>query len=273
MIGRVKNVSVATAKNSPGFVPAYERRTDPPVPSRTARYSAVHTSTQRRRSVGVVHRRRAVDRAVEHVQLVAELVEHDVAAEARVARLAAGGRPHEHDRAVGVVGLAVDGAGGVHQHALRRSGHRGRAAHRPAAHDDRADAVERRRRRGRGRAGRRGRRRACAPRRSAPGPWRPPSASCARRGRPARRGAPARRASSSGQCAERAARIARQSSGRPGRSRWKRRTTDPSQSPSSRPRVRRAVRVPDAGQPASYSDGTRVVRRWCGRRRRRGPRR
>ena len=43
-----------------------------------------------------------------------------------------------------MVGLAVDGAGGVHQHALGRPGHRGRPAHRPGAHDDRADTVERR---------------------------------------------------------------------------------------------------------------------------------
>ena len=192
--GRVKNASVATAKNSPGLVPAYGRSGQPAV----AGPHAPGTRRCRRRSSGCRSAASAIGGVPSIVpSSMSSLWANSWSTTSRpsrgLARLAAGRRPHEHDRSVGVVGLAVDGARRVHQHALGRAGHRRRAAHRPAAHDDRADAVERRRRRGRGRAARRGRRRACAPRRSARSPEPPPTASCAGRRRRARRAGRARR--------------------------------------------------------------------------------
>ena len=59
----------------------------------------------------VGEQRRAVERAVVHVDLVGELVEHDVTAQTGVRRLAPGGTPRHHQRPVVVVRLAVDRVG------------------------------------------------------------------------------------------------------------------------------------------------------------------
>ena len=99
--------------------------------------------------------------------------------------------------------------GAVHQHALGRAGHRGRASHRAHAHDDRADPVERRAVEAQGeQAGVAGDDRAhLVGELLNPAP--PPSASSARRRRPARRAASRSASSSSAHWADRAARMSR----------------------------------------------------------------
>ena len=50
----------------------------------------------------------AVEYPVAHVDLVGELVEHDIPPEPRVCRLASSGPPRDHQRSVAVMRLAVD---------------------------------------------------------------------------------------------------------------------------------------------------------------------
>ena len=131
---------MATAKNSPGLVPAYSRSSAVdrrPGSRRSARYS---TSTHVLPLSVVGQQRGAIDNAVVHVDLVGELVKHDVPTEPRVRRLASSGAPRHHQRSVIVVRLAVDCLGRTLERAAHRTG-RVALGHRPIAHDDRPDAV------------------------------------------------------------------------------------------------------------------------------------
>ena len=90
--GRVKNVSVATAKNSPGLVPAYaaqERRWIAVADGVVASSAHVDPALP---LVVVREQWRPVEDSVVHVDLVGELVEHDVTSESRVDRLPAAAR-------------------------------------------------------------------------------------------------------------------------------------------------------------------------------------
>ena len=176
-------------------------------------------------------------------------------------------RHDDHQRAVAVVGLAVDGARGVRR--ARRV--TGPAMWRvgvidPVAHDDRADAVVPRlveaEDEQHGVGGDDGAH--LVGELEAAG--RLPALGRAAASRPARRGASRSAASSSRHCAERAARISRQPSGSPGRA-WRRRSGTAADSIRPHGRIRDGI--------GHETPGSVGVRRWrrCACRRPSGPRR
>ena len=118
-LGTQKNVSEATAKNSAGLVAAYGRSGGRSSPCRSASNTGVHTSSRLAGGAGG-EGRRTVDEVVEHVELVRELVVHDVLAVFGVPSILVDLVPGEQDRPPAIVRLAEHG----HVAVAHRSGDR-----------------------------------------------------------------------------------------------------------------------------------------------------